>query len=287
MIYERQLQTLATSVWFLLLVGATPIGWTLYLLLLTTRFWWLGVLYLLWCYHDRKTPETGGRSNQWFQSLKSWWYYKNYFPANLITPEITLNPQQNYLFACFPHGIIPTGLFHNISSYYSEFRHLYPNFKVHIAVLRIFFYNPFFRELALALGFVSCSAKSISYVLRRPGGGQIVLLSAGGASETFNAGRKEYKFFVKSRKGFVKVALQNGTSLVPVITFGENEIFRQVHHAKVRRVQEFVKKWFGFAPALFYGRGVTETTFGITPLRRPLKTVCKLYFSTGFANSRL
>ncbi|KAJ3665921.1 hypothetical protein Zmor_001385 [Zophobas morio] len=270
---ERQLQTLSTSVCFSILVFATPIGWTLFFFLLTTRFWWLAILYSFWLYHDRTTPETGGRSNDWIQSWKCWWYYKNYFPANLIKPESTLNPQQNYLFSCFPHGILPTGPFHNISARSSEFRHLYPKFKAHMAILHWLFYTPFLRDLGLALGLVSCSAKSVSYVLSRPEGGQIVLLNPGGATETFNAGQEQYKFFVKTRKGFVKIALENGAALVPVITFGENELFRQFQNDKLRRVQEFVKKPFGFVPALFYGRGFTENSFGIVPLRRPLKTV--------------
>ena len=126
------------------------------------------------------------------------------------------------------------------------------------------------------MGLVSCSAKSITYLLSRPEGGQIVLLNPGGATETFNAGHEQYKFFVKRRKGFVKMALRNGAAVVPVITFGENGLFRQFQNDKVRRVQEFVKKRFGFVPALFYGRGLTENSFGTVPLRKPLKTVGKL-----------
>ncbi|KAJ3640706.1 hypothetical protein Zmor_027250 [Zophobas morio] len=254
-------------------VFSPPIGWTLYFLLLTTRFWWLAILYSFWLYHDRATPETGGRSNDWILSLKCWWYYKNYFPANLIKPELTLNPQRNYLFSHFPHGIIPTGPFHNISGRSSEFRQLYPKFKVHIAILHWLLYTPFLRDLGLAVGLVSCSAKSITYLLSRPEGGQIVLLNPGGATETFNAGHQQYKFFVKKRKGFVKMALRNGAAIVPVITFGENELFRQFQNETVLRMQNFVKKWVGFVPALFYGRGFTENSFGMVPFRRPLKTV--------------
>ena len=235
---ERQLQTVSASLWLTLTMAfGSPIGIILYFFLLITRFWWLAVLYSFWLYHDRKTPETGGRSNHWTQSWRTFSYFKDYFPATLINPELPLNPRRNYLFACFPHGLFPSGSYNNILSHASEFRQLYPSFKVHIAALHILSYTPFVRELGLALGLISCSAKSLDYLLSKPEGGQIVVLSPGGASETFNVGHKQYKFVVKNRKGFVKVALRNGTTLVPVITFNENKIYRQFQNETVLRVR--------------------------------------------------
>jgi 1-acyl-sn-glycerol-3-phosphate acyltransferase len=37
-----------------------------------------------------------------------------------------------------------------------------------------------------------------------------------------------YSLTLQKRKGFVKVALQTGASLVPVIAFGENDLFDSV-----------------------------------------------------------
>ncbi|KAJ3628196.1 hypothetical protein MTP99_015519 [Tenebrio molitor] len=104
----------------------------------------------------------------------------------------------------------------------------YPEFTVKTAILHLFFVLPFMRELALGLGMISCSAKSLNYELSRPEGGHIVILMPGGATEACSSQPGKYKFVVKSRNGFVEVALRNGSPLVPVISFGETDLFEQL-----------------------------------------------------------
>lgn len=50
-------------------------------------------------------------------------------------------------------------------------------------------------------------------------------LIVGGAREQRLAEPNVYKFVLKNRKGFVKIALRTGASLVPAISFGENNTF--------------------------------------------------------------
>ena len=68
-------------------------------------------------------------------------------------------------------------------------------------------------------------------------------------------------------------------SLVPVFSFGENELYDQVSNppgSALRQWQTKVKELMGFAPPLFCGRGVFQYTFGLLPHRRPIYTVGKL-----------
>ena len=63
-------------------------------------------------------------------------------------------------------------------------------------------------------------------------------------------------------------------SLVPVFSFGENDLYDQVSNpagSSLRQWQTKMKKYTRVAPVLFYGRG-----FGLLPHRRPIHTVCKL-----------
>lgn len=81
---------------------------------------------------------------------------------------------------------------------------------------------------------------------------------------------------LNKRKGFVKIAIQSGASLVPVFSFGEIDIFDQPPNepgSKIRAYQDFVKKWTGVAPALCYGRGFSANSYGMIPYRRPITTV--------------
>jgi 2-acylglycerol O-acyltransferase 2 len=81
---------------------------------------------------------------------------------------------------------------------------------------------------------------------------------------------------LEKRKGFVKVALTNGADLVPVISFGENDLFYQVHNSEgtaVRKWQLWFLKKFGFAPCLPYARGIFQYDLGMLPNRRKLTTI--------------
>lgn len=98
----------------------------------------------------------------------------------------------------------------------------------------------------------------------------------GGAQEALHARPGNYKIILKKRKGFVKLALQTGASLIPVFSFNEVEVFDQPSNepgTKIRRFQDFVKKWTGIAPAFFIGRGFFQYSFGLIPQRHPIYTV--------------
>lgn len=78
------------------------------------------------------------------------------------------------------------------------------------------------------------------------------------------------------RKGFVKIALQHGASMVPVFGFGENELFDQVQNPQgsmLRKVQNRLQKTMGFSLPLFHGRGVFQYDYGIMPKRQPIDVV--------------
>lgn len=103
-----------------------------------------------------------------------------------------------------------------------------------------------------------------------------VVIMVGGAQEALNARPGIYKLVLKNRKGFVKIAIQTGVSIVPIFSFNEVEVFDQPANepgSKIRKFQDFFKKWTGVAPALFMGRGFFQYSFGLIPRRHPITTV--------------
>ena len=52
-----------------------------------------------------------------------------------------------------------------------------------------------------------------------------LILVPGGAAEALHAHPGVMKFYFKRRKGFVRLALETQSHLIPVIGFGENDIF--------------------------------------------------------------
>ncbi|XP_063914054.1 2-acylglycerol O-acyltransferase 2-like [Zophobas morio] len=107
----------------------------------------------------------------------------------------------------------------------------------------------------MGMGLTSSTAKSLNYILSRPEGGRIVVLSPGGAMEAYYGRPQKYTFLIKERKGFIKMALRHGSPLVLVIAFGEPDLFEQVICEKLRSIQEFIRKYVGIAPVIFYGTG--------------------------------
>uniref|UniRef100_A0A914ZL40 diacylglycerol O-acyltransferase n=1 Tax=Parascaris univalens TaxID=6257 RepID=A0A914ZL40_PARUN len=92
----------------------------------------------------------------------------------------------------------------------------------------------------------------------------------GGAEEALEARPGHNILTLRHRKGFVKVALQTGAQLVPMYSFGENNLFYQARNPKgssLRKAQSFFKKMTGVSPALYYG------SFFFWPRQVPIDTV--------------
>ncbi|KAJ8971565.1 hypothetical protein NQ317_004119 [Molorchus minor] len=273
---ERRLQTLAAAAWLSIVLLGTLVGTcTAIFLIVYTKLRWVTIIYLVWIWFiDKDTPEVGGRKNKWIKSSPWWRYLRDYFPVQFRKLEgVVLDPKKNYLFCSFPHGMYPIGVFCSLAIDYRDGVKFFPHHTVYGVTLSIQFYVPFSRDIMLALGLISSSAKSIDYVLSRPGGGNVCVLVVGGAGEAFYCKPGVYKLNLKNRKGFVKLALRNGTPMVPVFSFGETDVYDQVEGPRLRRIQEKFKKWIGVVPIVLLGRGFFQYSFGLLPRRRPITTV--------------
>jgi 2-acylglycerol O-acyltransferase 2 len=67
--------------------------------------------------------------------------------------------------------------------------------------------------------------------------GRGITIVVGGAWESLEARPYSLRLILKHRKGFFKMAIRTGADLVPVLAFGENDIYDQVQpesHPKIR-----------------------------------------------------
>lgn len=112
--------------------------------------------------------------------------------------------------------------------------------------------------------------------------GRSVMLVVGGAAESLETNVGENNLVLQNRRGFVKMALKTGANLVPVFSFGENDIFEVVQfEGKWKQWQMYLQKKLGFAVPLFFGRALTggleHTVFkcnaGLFPFRTPIHSV--------------
>lgn len=106
--------------------------------------------------------------------------------------------------------------------------------------------------------------------------GRAITIVIGGASESLDAQPYSLRLVLKRRKGFVKMAIRTGADLVPVLSFGENDLYDQYSvddHPRVHKFQLFVKQVLGFTIPLFHARGVFNYDVGLVPYRRPINIV--------------
>lgn len=78
---------LAVDLLFFSLVAEVCCG--LFVVLILSNFWFLGVLYLLWLYLDWEVPCRGGRRSQWVRSWTVWKYFRDYFPITVSKIVLT------------------------------------------------------------------------------------------------------------------------------------------------------------------------------------------------------
>lgn len=77
-------------------------------------------------------------------------------------------------------------------------------------------------------------------------------------------------------KTYVLLFCPVSASLVPVFSFGENELFKQINNPEgswLRIAQEKLKKSTGFTLPLCYARGIFQYNFGLVPYRKPIYTI--------------
>lgn len=155
------------------------------------------------------------------------------------------------------------------------FSKAFPGIKPHLLTLTNNFHVPLYREVIMSLGISSVSRESCSNILAS-GPGQAITIVVGGAAESLSARPGTADLTLKRRLGFIKVAIQHGADLVPVFSFGENDIYNQMPNEKGTTVYVLQKKFqsmFGFTLPLFHGRGLLNYNLGLMPYRRRIVSV--------------
>ncbi|KAF7235221.1 2-acylglycerol O-acyltransferase 3 [Varanus komodoensis] len=274
---RKALQVLSVFQWVLTFLFFGLFFASLLLYLLFTSYWPISVLYLAWWISDWDTPERGGRRSDWMRRWKIWELHKDYFPIKLVkTAE--LPPTRNYVLGSHPHGIICAGAFATFCTESTGFSLAFPGLRPSLALLAGLFYLPVYRDYMMSSGMVPVHKRSLDSLLRG-GPGRAVVIVVGGAAESLDCAPGEHRVHLLRRRGFVRLALQHGygADLVPVYSFGENDIFQQVRFPEGscgRWLQLRFKQLTGFAPCIFRGRSLfSSRLWGILPLASPITVV--------------
>ncbi|KAM3601100.1 uncharacterized protein V6R79_007633 [Siganus canaliculatus] len=273
---EKHLQVISVLQWVISFLALGAACTVLLIYMFCTDCWLIAAIYTAWLIIDWNTPKQGGRRSSWVRNWTVWTYFRDYFPIRLIKTH-NLLPNRNYIFGYHPHGIFCFGAFCNFGTEATGFSKKFPGIKPSLATLAGNFRLPVLRDYLMSGGICPVNKNSIDYLLSRNGTGNAVIIVVGGAAESLQCAPGMNSVTLKNRKGFVKLALQKGSDLVPVYSFGENDAYKQVifeEGSYWRVLQKRLQKILGFAPCLFHGCGLFfGNSWGIVPYCNPITTI--------------
>lgn len=198
------------------------------------------------------------------------WAFMRYFEDYITCVPWSKDAQlptdsTTYVFGAHPHGIHCTSLL-ELANPYGTFAKLFPNvsgLKLTGLVATIIFKIPVIREMFLYTGYLDASRSVASEALAA---GQSIYLCVGGEEESLLTTPGKDIYVLKERKGFIRLALSYGASLVPVLGLGTNEAYTTYNVLYPAR--KLIQKRFGIALPIFHGRWFTPL-----PHKVPIKIV--------------
>ena len=187
----------------------------------------LTMLLLVYCYTYNPVAITDG-SRTWM-TLREWTGFwdsvAHYFTFKLrLDDDTAFGEDRKIIFGFHPHGVCPyTCLWAPLSSLWRQTK--LPRFiTVHVSSLLLAV--PIVRDFLLALGVADVSQQSLSSAFQR---GSSIMLVPGGVAEMLSEPQENEVRLVTRHKGMFRLALVEGASLVPVLSFGENQLLSSVN----------------------------------------------------------
>ncbi|KAG0557484.1 hypothetical protein KC19_11G134200 [Ceratodon purpureus] len=180
----------------------------------------------------------------------------NYFPIKVIFEDKeAFDPNQSYVIAAEPHSVLPLGIV--ILTPQSG---VLPVNKLRALASNAVFWSPLVRHIWTWLGVAPVSRKSFSEFLKK---GISCIVCPGGVQECLYMREGSEVVFLKQRYGFIKVAMEAGSPLVPTFCFGQSNAYKWW---KPRgKWYNQLSRAIGFTPMYFWGR-----FGGPVPFRTPM-----------------
>jgi 1-acyl-sn-glycerol-3-phosphate acyltransferase len=217
-------------------------------------------------------PHTGAR--HWPAFLRPWIACHHQWKVRVL---LWAGPQQGYvcvpvpehdavyntaaktfIFAMAPHGPIPLGgsVFGPQLSRWAAL-----SSRVRFGVHSVLFALPLLRDFYLAFGCVDASRRTLLHQLRDLRN-SVVLLPGGVEEQLLLCPPDVERVVLSKRKGFVRLALETGSDLVPVFVFGEREAYK-MNDGPVYAFSLLLRRLLGIGAPLPRGRWWTLAPFPV------------------------
>lgn len=200
--------------------------------------------------------------------INAWQFWNThfkYFPTTIVaSDQVILNPEKQYIFAVHPHGIHCWPMM-SFASPQSPFDVKFPGLvgkKLCGLAATVIFKIPLIREIFLRMGYVDARKSVAEKVLSD---NLSLFICIGGEEEVMLTNPGCDTVVLLKRKGFIKLALSYGCTLVPVFGVGVSDTFLTYDLGTLK-----FRKWFqkatGIALPIFHGVFGTPLAYKV-PLR--------------------
>lgn len=199
--------------------------------------------------------------NNFFLKHWIWNVWIEYFEMTFDVESTHDMKKKKCIYLEFPHGIFPVGQFVSASFVYNQ----YPDVKICGTGADVIFKVPVMRQIMSWIGTHPANKKSIKKIFED--GHQLANIP-GGIAEMYHTNDSTEEIYFLSRKGIIKIALEEGADIIPTFFFGNSKLFKvlggQGSDSWVAKLSRRLKASIFF----FYGRHGLPV-----PIRHPLRMV--------------
>ena len=203
-----------------------------------------------------------GRPWPWFVNSTIVKYVLEWLPVRILR-TVPLDNSKQYVFGCHPHGTLA---FNRAAVGFSTndlWDAAFPGLKFRVLTASAAFFVPIIRELWLWSYCIDASKPTAVRIMEKDHCS--IFVYPGGEREQLETIYKKHRLVLRDRKGFVKLAMQQGADLVPVYAFGETSLYK--HSQAGIGWRKWLSHKFGIAIPLLYGE------YGLLPYRVPITLV--------------
>lgn len=164
----------------------------------------------------------------------------------IINNNNCIKNDKQYLICIHPHGIMPMGTIGCLGlPICKNIKNTIPillSNNIYVGIASFCFYVPLLRDFFLLVGAIDCSKPNIEKFIKN---NYSIVLFIGGAEEAKFSDSGNTNIIVKKRRGFLKLAIENNLTIVPIYTFGNNNIYKSYDY-NLYNFSYYFKKTTGF-----------------------------------------